>query len=93
MKEVMTFYQQLLGTKENKLKHADIEAMRSGNQVSQGHRDNLIRAVTKKEMWEALKGIGDLKAPGLDGYGSKFFKASWNIIKYDVIATIQEFFV
>lgn len=30
MKEVMTFYQRLMGTKDDKLKHVDIEAMRKG---------------------------------------------------------------
>jgi hypothetical protein len=39
-----------------------------------------------------MKSIGDLKAPGLDGYGAKFFKTTWNIIKKDVIAAVMEFF-
>ncbi|KAI5445139.1 hypothetical protein KIW84_013408 [Lathyrus oleraceus] len=39
-----------------------------------------------------LEGIGDLKAPGIDGFGAKFFKASWHIIKGDVIEAIMEFF-
>lgn len=29
----------------------------------------------------ALKGIGDDKAPGLDGFNALFFKNSWHIIK------------
>lgn len=40
----------------------------------------------------ALRSIGDLKAPGIDGYGVKFFKKSWNIIGKDVIKVVQEFF-
>lgn len=34
---------------------------------------------------KSLKGIGDLKVPRVDGYGSKFFKKSWKTIKEDVI--------
>lgn len=40
-----------------------------------------------------MKGIGDLKAPSINGYGAKFFKTSWNIVKYDVIEAVQELFV
>ncbi|XP_058782915.1 uncharacterized protein LOC131657547 [Vicia villosa] len=93
MEEVMKFYKILMGTKEDNVKHVDIEAMRSGKQVSIGQRDALIRPVTEDEILEALKAIGDLKAPGIDGYGSYFFKSSWNIVKWDVIAAVQEFFV
>lgn len=56
-------------------------------------RQYLISQVTKKEIQEAVQqGIGDLKYPGFDGYGSKFFKASWDIIKGDVTAVVREFF-
>lgn len=48
--------------------------------------------VTMNEIKEALTSIGDLKSPGIDGYGAKFFKVSWHIIKDDVVAAIQEFF-
>lgn len=33
-----------------------------------------------------------MKAPGIDGFGSKFFKATWGIIKKDVIVTVIDFF-
>lgn len=48
--------------------------------------------VTVKEIEDALHGIGDLKAPGEDGYGAKFFKVCWSFIKKDVIAAVMEFF-
>lgn len=48
--------------------------------------------VTEEEIAKVLQGIGDLKAPGIDGFGAKFFKASWHIIKGDVIEAIMEFF-
>ncbi|MCI72260.1 transposon TX1 putative 149 kDa protein, partial [Trifolium medium] len=41
---------------------------------------------------KALKDIGETKAPGIDGFSSKIFKASWNVIKSDVLATVHEFF-
>lgn len=48
--------------------------------------------VTVKEIEDALHGIGDLKAPGEDGCGAKFFKVCWSFIKKDVIAAVMEFF-
>lgn len=37
--------------------------------------------------------MGGNKAPGVDGYNAKFFKASWRVIKHDVIKAIKDFFV
>ena len=39
-------------------------------------------------MWS----IPDGKAPGLDGYNSKFYKEAWSIVGEDVVAAIQSFF-
>lgn len=44
------------------------------------------------EVEQALKSIGDLKAPGIDGYGSKFFKQSWKVVKIDVMDIMRNFF-
>lgn len=48
--------------------------------------------MTEQEIFKTLNGIGDLKSLDLDGYGAIFFKASWKIVKDDVIATIMDFF-
>lgn len=65
--------------------------MRKGKQLRREQRLYLQSPVTLQEI-ETLKGIGDLKSPSVDGYGTKFLKARWNIIKEDVIAAIQELF-
>lgn len=66
--------------------------MRKGKKLSWEQRDFLQSKITMQEIEKALKGIGDLKSPAIDGYGAKFFKSSWHIIKDDVEAAIQEFF-
>ncbi|GKG19395.1 hypothetical protein Tco_0376494, partial [Tanacetum coccineum] len=48
--------------------------------------------VTDEEIKKALFDIDDNKAPEPDGFTSKFFKKSWDIIKRDFCATIKEFF-
>ncbi|CAK8567578.1 unnamed protein product [Lathyrus sativus] len=92
-KEVMEFYGNLMGKAAHNLKHVDIEALRDGKHLNGDPREFLINTITEEEIVKSLKGIGDLKAPGIDGFGAKFFKVSWHIIKEDVIATIKEFFL
>lgn len=82
-----------MGKADNNLKGIDITTMRDVSQLNNDQRDNLIQPVTKKEVFDALKGIGDLKGLGMDGYGAKFFKATWSIIKHDLIYVVQEFFM
>ncbi|GKC56562.1 RNA-directed DNA polymerase, eukaryota, reverse transcriptase zinc-binding domain protein [Tanacetum coccineum] len=53
---------------------------------------NLCKDVTIQEIEEALKSIDDNKAPGFDGFTTKFFKATWDIIGSDVFEAIKEFF-
>ncbi|CAJ2644791.1 unnamed protein product [Trifolium pratense] len=86
-KEVLRFYEDLVGTPSQRLLHVDVAAIRNGTQLQEIHQSSLTQPMTDQEIWNALKNIGDTKAPGIDG-----FKASWNVIKSDVIAAIHEFF-
>lgn len=45
-----------------------------------------------REIRLALFSIPNDKSPGIDGYSSQFFKKSWNNIRSDFIAAIQNFF-
>jgi hypothetical protein len=91
-KEVLRFYGDLVGTSSQRLLHVDIAAIRNGTQLQEVHQNSLIQPITDQEIWNALKDIGDTKAPGIDGFNSKNFKVSWNVIKSDVFAEIHEFF-
>ncbi|XP_058775224.1 uncharacterized protein LOC131649480 [Vicia villosa] len=86
--EILHFYGGLMGKKADILTYIDVGAMRNGSQLSRVQREGLIRLVTETEKHNALKGINDLKAPGLDGYGAHFFKHSWSIIKTDLIVPL-----
>ncbi|GJX34584.1 RNA-directed DNA polymerase, eukaryota, reverse transcriptase zinc-binding domain protein [Tanacetum coccineum] len=52
----------------------------------------MISEVSDKEIKEAMFGIGDDKAPGPDGFTSKFFKKSWKTTGKDVCEAVREFF-
>lgn len=68
-------------------------AIRDGSQLSADAQANLIVLVTEAEVLDALKGLGEDKAPGIYGYNSCFFKATWGIIREDVMAALEEFFL
>ncbi|PNX74719.1 ribonuclease H, partial [Trifolium pratense] len=69
-----------------------ITAMREGPQLSNEQREKLVIPITDKEIEDALQSIGDLKSPGIDGYGAYFFKKAWNIVKTDVLRAAHDFF-
>ncbi|GKA23125.1 hypothetical protein Tco_0709087 [Tanacetum coccineum] len=52
----------------------------------------MIREVSNDEIRVALHDIDDNKAPGPDGFTSRFFKASWETIGKDFCSTVKEFF-
>jgi hypothetical protein len=41
---------------------------------------NLLSEVTDEEIKKALDNIGDLKAPGIDGMPSLFYKQYWLVV-------------
>lgn len=43
-------------------------------------------------MWEALKSIGSLKAPGPDGFQPIFFKTYWEVVGDDVTSMVRTAF-
>ncbi|KAL0346366.1 UNVERIFIED_CONTAM: hypothetical protein Scaly_1652600 [Sesamum calycinum] len=54
---------------------------------------NLLNApVTRKEIKEALFDIDEESAPGLDGYTSAFFEATWPVVGQAISEVIGEFF-
>lgn len=78
--EVLGFYKSLMGTPAVVTTSMDIQIIRNGNLLDQEQRLQLIAPITRQEVKNALMSIGDDKAPGIDGYSSKFFKAAWGII-------------
>ncbi|KAJ9536672.1 hypothetical protein OSB04_un000145 [Centaurea solstitialis] len=53
---------------------------------------HMIRPITDGEIRDALFHIGNDKAPGSDGFSSKFFKATWEITGPDILLAIHNFF-
>ncbi|KAJ9539130.1 hypothetical protein OSB04_031863 [Centaurea solstitialis] len=62
------------------------------NRLSIDDANFMIRPITKDEVKRAMFDIADDRAPGSDGYSSKFFKAAWHIVGPDVELAVQDFF-
>ncbi|KAJ9561560.1 hypothetical protein OSB04_006720 [Centaurea solstitialis] len=52
----------------------------------------MIRPILDSEIRDAMFQIGKDKAPGSDGFTSKFFKAAWEVIGSDITIAIHNFF-
>ncbi|GKD22873.1 RNA-directed DNA polymerase, eukaryota, reverse transcriptase zinc-binding domain protein, partial [Tanacetum coccineum] len=62
------------------------------NKVSIEEANQMTKDVTDEEIKKALFDIDDNKAPGPDGFTSKFYKKAWDIVKDDFCNAIKEFF-
>ena len=47
---------------------------------------------TEEEVWKAIVASPVEKAPGPDGFTGKFFRASWDTIKDDVMVVFNRFY-
>ncbi|GKD92086.1 RNA-directed DNA polymerase, eukaryota, reverse transcriptase zinc-binding domain protein, partial [Tanacetum coccineum] len=53
----------------------------------------LSRDVNEVEVKNAMFDINHAKAPGPDGYTTRFYKSAWSIIGKDICKAVQEFFI
>lgn len=52
----------------------------------------LCAPFSEKEISDALLQIGPLKAPGTDGFPTRFYQRNWAVVKEEIIAAVLEFF-
>ncbi|PKU60434.1 hypothetical protein MA16_Dca028244 [Dendrobium catenatum] len=52
----------------------------------------LIHAPSEDEVWNTIKGMNGDSVSGPDGFTTKFFVKTWDIIKYDIIDAVHDFF-
>lgn len=84
-------FKSVLGDSSSVLPICDPEAL-FVNKVSDLDSACMFQDVSKEEIKIAMFDIDDDKAPGHDGYSSKFFKAAWSIVGNEVCEAIRDFF-
>lgn len=90
--QFVKFYEELLGTdSQNPRPLLDYSIF--DNRLSVEEALDMVRPITRDEIKRAVFSIDEDRAPGPDGYSSKFFKASWEVIGEEVTAAISEFFM
>uniref|UniRef100_A0A803N4X6 Reverse transcriptase domain-containing protein n=1 Tax=Chenopodium quinoa TaxID=63459 RepID=A0A803N4X6_CHEQI len=75
-------------TQEKTAHNAVIE----GKILSLEQTSDLCKSFTVEDVRAALWSIEDDKAPGPDGFSSKFYKASWDIVKNEICEVVLSFF-
>jgi hypothetical protein len=53
---------------------------------------SLCKPFTDDEIGDALFQIGPLKAPGPDGFPTRFYQRNWDVLKSDVTVAVKQFF-
>ncbi|XP_075112541.1 uncharacterized protein LOC142182272 [Nicotiana tabacum] len=90
--KILGYYKKLLGSRAKSILVINPNVMKLGAKLNRDQQLQLIKSVTKEEVWEELKDISDLKAPGYDGFKVVFFKKSWQIVGEDITQVVMEFF-
>ncbi|KAJ9535832.1 hypothetical protein OSB04_un001013 [Centaurea solstitialis] len=84
-------FKKMLGTSENVEPISDPDDL-FVRKLSVQQADWMVRPVEDLEIKEAIFSIDDLKAPGPDGFSSRFFKKAWPIVGNEVCSAVKEFF-
>jgi hypothetical protein len=60
-------------------------------QISQAENEILTAPFTEEEVFEAISQMELNKAPGPDGFPTKFYEKNWEVIKDDLMALFYQF--
>ncbi|KAJ9536519.1 hypothetical protein OSB04_un000271 [Centaurea solstitialis] len=80
-----------LGKRDGSLQHI-LEPDSFEHRISFADSLEMIRPISDLDIKNAMFGIGNDKAPGSDGFSSRFFKAAWEVVGNDVCISINNFF-
>ncbi|CAN1218712.1 LINE-1 retrotransposable element ORF2 protein [Linum perenne] len=92
--EIVSYYQNLLGKKDLQVKQTSITEIDNLllHKLSAEKADMLCCEITDLEIKYAMFSISGDKSPGPDGFGSCFFKHSWDVVGGDVCRAVKQFF-
>ncbi|XP_021724874.1 uncharacterized protein LOC110692183 [Chenopodium quinoa] len=86
------FYIDLLGTYTIPQKKLHPAVILEGPVLNSGQKLALCRTFREEDIKSALRSIDEDKAPGLDGFLSRFNKTSWNTVKSVICKVVLGFF-
>ncbi|KAK9705410.1 hypothetical protein RND81_07G054700 [Saponaria officinalis] len=86
----VAYYTNLLGVEHSMADFGQLNV--GGAKLAEEKHGSLLLPVLESEIRDALFGIADDKAPGIDGFSSGFFKSTWSSTGPDLIAAVRDFF-
>ncbi|KAL2228620.1 UNVERIFIED_CONTAM: hypothetical protein Sindi_1841700 [Sesamum indicum] len=91
--EFVSYYQNLLGGTRRRLS-VDIRYLRPWTRhcITDEEANQLLLPFSAEDVKQAVFDIADDKAPGPDGYSSRFFKAAWPVVGEEVTRAVLDFF-
>ncbi|KAL2235456.1 UNVERIFIED_CONTAM: hypothetical protein Sindi_1277800 [Sesamum indicum] len=91
--EFVPYYQNLLGGTRRRLS-VDIRYLRpwARHCITDEEANQLLLPLSADDVKQAVFDIADDKAPGPDGYSSRFFKAAWPVVGEEVMRAVLDFF-
>ncbi|XP_048493001.1 uncharacterized protein LOC125493579 [Beta vulgaris subsp. vulgaris] len=87
----LEYYENLFARKEQRQQVLET-LIDKGNKMTTSHVQILNREFTKDDVKRIIFSIPDEKAPGADGFNSKFFKHCWEIVGDDITEDVLDFF-
>ncbi|XP_074278172.1 uncharacterized protein LOC141601769 [Silene latifolia] len=87
----LDYYHDLLGTSTTTL-DVHFPSVKTGPLISDQHRDILMKPVSPDEIKNCIFSIPANKSPSPDGFTSRFYRDSWEIIGKDIIGAVMDFF-
>ncbi|XP_062103584.1 uncharacterized protein LOC133814669 [Humulus lupulus] len=88
----LTHFENFMGRRSSATEEIDLDCLNQGNRLSLEHQVRLLRPFSKSYVKKALFSIHSSKSPGLDGFGSCFFKGIWDNIGDEISRSVLEFF-
>uniref|UniRef100_A0A803QC82 Reverse transcriptase domain-containing protein n=1 Tax=Cannabis sativa TaxID=3483 RepID=A0A803QC82_CANSA len=92
VEHLLNHFRNFMGKKSLATRRLNQDCIQQGPTLTLEKQAKLIRSFTEKDVKKAMFGIHSTKSPGLDGFGSGFFKSLWKEIGADVSKAILNFF-
>ena len=87
-KALTAYYKHMLGTTSDPVWHFDVSELYHGRVRAS---DALTTEFTEAEAWSAVRSMNGGSAPGPDGFGPSFYRATWPTVKAQVMQFLASF--
>ncbi|XP_062103395.1 uncharacterized protein LOC133814454 [Humulus lupulus] len=88
----LNHFRKFMGSSSSATEGIDLTCLNKGRRLSLEQQVRLIRPFSKNDVKKALFSIHSSKSPGLDGFGSGFYKGLWEYIGEDITRSVLAFF-